>query len=169
MRSDEQLYNLLVTSKCYITTVDKFDKAKVAKHRQGLSTRTPGSKIGIVAWELGYRAWQEEQVPVDPPVPPPPKPTEPHFGIAPRTYNWAQSNNSDPRFCVHGIPGVEKKDDGAWHDIYSRYDDDGRDLDGGRTRLTQVDGLRKADNSDGMGECQLYDGLTAWPEGSYDR
>lgn len=103
-----------------------------------------------------------------PPDPPKPPPVDPHYGIAPRTYNYAPSNNSDPRFCKHS-PGVTINSDGTFRDKYSRYDTDGRDLDGGRTRLTQVPGLRQADNSDGRGECELYDGLTAWPEGSYER
>jgi hypothetical protein len=170
MRSDKQLYDLLISADCYNETVDKFDKSKVSRRRQGARTTQPGSNIGKVAWELGYRAWLQEQAPVDPPPPPPPPPppVDKHFGIAPRTYNWAPSNNSDPRFCKQS-PGVQVNSDGSFSDIYSRYDEKGQDIDGNRTRLTQVQGLRQADNSDGMGECQLYDGLTAWPEGSYDR
>lgn len=169
MRTDEQLYNLLVASLCYQNTVDKFDKSKVYRRRtQGARTTQPQSNIGKVAWELGYRAWLSEQVPPQP-EPPPPPPSDPHFGIAPRTYNYAPANNSDPQFCVHNQPGVTQSDDGLWHDIYSRYDDNGRDVDGLRTRYTQVPGLRQANNSDGRGECELYDGLTKWPEGSYDR
>ena len=167
MRSDKQLYDLLISAKCYIDTVDKFDKSKVSRRRQGAKTTQPGSNIGKVAWELGYRAWLAEQAPVDPPIPPTP-PVDPHFGIAPRSYNFAPSNGSDPRFCKQS-PGVVVHGDGSFTDIYGSYDEKGLDTTGGRTRYTQVPGLRQADNSDGMPECQLYDGLTAWPEGSYDR
>ena len=167
MRSDKQLYDLLISAKCYIETVDKFDKSKVSRRRQGAKTTQPGSNIGKVAWELGYRAYLQENAPVDPPPLPEPKP-DPKYGIAPRSYNWAPSNNSDPRFCKQS-PGVVVHDDGSFSDIYGSYDEKGLDVTGGRTRLTQVPGLRQADNSDGMGECQLYDGLTEWPAGSYER
>lgn len=167
MRSDKQLYDLLISAKCYIDTVDKFDKSKVSRRRQGAKTTQPGSNIGKVAWELGYRAWLSEQAPVDPPIPPQP-PVDPHYGIAPRTYNMVLPDGSDARFCKQS-PGVVVHGDGSFSDIYSSYDEKGLDTGGNRTKFTQVPGLRAANNSDGMTECQLYDGLTAWPEGSYAR
>jgi hypothetical protein len=148
----------------YPTDAHKVQRlAKAGGDSKGIATPRANFALGI------FEEMRRHKKIAVPPPPPPPPPPDPHFGIAPRTYNFAPSNNSDPRFCVHGIPGVEKGDDGRWHDKFSRYDDDGRDVDGGRTRTTQVPGLRQADNSDGMGECQLYDGLTAWPDGSYDR
>ena len=170
MRTNKQRYDLGINTDCF-RALDKLDQSKVTRRRQGSYTTQPRSNYGRVLWDIAFMAWQDEQVPdPDPPDPPPPDPNpDPHYGIAPRTYNYAPSNNSDPRFCVHNIPGVEKLSDGRWHDKFSRYDDEGRDVDGGRTRLTQVPGLRQADNSDGKGECELYDKLTEWPEGSYER
>ena len=84
----------------------------------------------------------EAKVPPSPPPPPPPPPPPSYLKVAPRTYNYAPSNNSDPRFCVHGQPGVVQRPDGLWtDDSGALYDNDGRDTSGRRSRLTQVDGL----------------------------
>jgi hypothetical protein len=99
--------------------------------------------------------------------PPDPEPTDPHYGIAPRTYNYAESNNSDPLFCTDW-PGVEDIGDGLKKDKFSRYRE-GRDIDGGRDRLREVPGLNDADSVDGRPICQLYNGLKEWPEESFLR
>src|SRR5262245_33552008 len=102
MRSDKQLYDLSIQTDCF-KALDKMDKSKITRRRQGERTMQPRSYQGIVIWELGYRAWLYEQQPEPTPEPPKPEPpVDPHYGIAPRTYNYAPSNNSDPRFCVHG-------------------------------------------------------------------
>lgn len=154
--SDQHLFDLQTTSKCYVDTVDEKDKAKVIKARLGQPSAKPASKLGQVAWYLAKRLAPAPSPPVPPPVV--------YKKVAPRTYNYAPSNNSDPRFCVHGQPGVRQRPDGLWEDESGAlYDNDGRDTSGRRSRLTQVPGLRQADNSDGRGECEFYDGLTAWP------
>jgi hypothetical protein len=104
-------------------------------------------------------------VPSDPPPPPPPPPP-PTGPVAPRTYNKVLPNGSDARFCVAGL---SRGSDGLLHDIYSGYDDNGLDVVGGRTKDTQVAGLRQANNMDGRGPCEFYDGMSRWPDGSYAR
>lgn len=108
----------------------------------------------------------------EPPPPPPdeepPPATDWRYGIAPRTYNYAPSNNSDPIFCKHS-PGVKVNPDGSFEDKYSRYDTNGRDRDGGRDRLRRVAGLNDADNTNGLDPCALYNGMTRWPDDSYKR
>lgn len=161
-RTDTQLYNLQVKAKCYVETVDAKDKAKVIKARLGQPSAQPRSALGIVAWELGKRAYLQEQAPKppDPPVPPV------GFGVAPRTYNYAPANNSDPLFCKNS-PGVVVHADGSFSDKYSRYDSDGRDIDGRRDRFRQVPGLNQSNNTNGLDPCTLYNGLTEWPAESY--
>ena len=94
-----------------------------------------------------------------PPPPPPPPPQ-----IAPRTYNKVPS--ADARFC---IAGLTRGTDGYYHDVFSKYDENGLDADGGRTSDTQVPGLKPANEMDDRGPCDFYDGMTAWPAGSYER
>ena len=164
-RSHAQLYNLLTTAECYIATVNTIDKNKVNLARtQGVLRPAPASNIGKVAQDLGMSAWLDENPPTDPTEPLP----DPRFGIAPRTYNWAQSNNSDPLFCKNS-PGVVVNPDGSFADKFSRYDPNGKDIDGGRTRKLMVAGLNASDSTDGRDPCTLYNGLTKWPDDSYLR
>ena len=67
MRTNAQLYNLQVNSKPYKDTVNLQDKSKVNRRRQGERTTQPSSALAKVAWELGYRAFQDTTQP--PPVP----------------------------------------------------------------------------------------------------
>jgi hypothetical protein len=106
-----------------------------------------------------------EPPPVDPD---PPEPNPDHYGIAPRTYNYAEENNSDPMFCKYS-PGVTVHADGSFTDKYSRYDTNGRDVDGGRDRGRMVPGLNKSNNTNGLDPCTLYNDLKAWPDESYLR
>jgi hypothetical protein len=99
---------------------------------------------------------------------PPPTPVDPHFGIAPRTYNYAEENNSDPLFCKNS-PGVVVHADGSFSDKFSRYDSNGKDIDGLRNRFRMVPGLNKSNNTNGLDPCTLYNGLTKWPNESYER
>lgn len=139
------------------------DAGKVRKERAGVQRPLPNDSYGRTLVEA-IRRGHEAEAPIPTPDPPLPKPPPGAVLVAPRTYNYAPSNNSDPRFCVHGQPGVVQRPDGMWTDESGAvYDSDGRDTSGIRSRLTQVPGLRQADNSDGRGECELYDGLTAWP------
>jgi hypothetical protein len=94
-----------------------------------------------------------------PPPPPPPPPS-----VAPRTYNKVPS--ADARFCVTGLT---RGADGLYHDAFSRYDENGLDFDGGRSKDTQVPGLKPADEMDGRGPCDPYGPFPPWPAGSYER
>jgi len=155
--SDQNLYDLLTTSKCYVDTVDQTDKNKVVKARAGQPSNKPASKIGQVAWYLAKRL-ATSSPPPPPPPPPPPK------TVAPRTYNTAPGGEPSARFCVTGLP---RNSDGLLFDDYSTYDDDGHDL-GGRTTL-QVAGLKAANEMDGRGPCDPYNSFPPWPAASYDR
>lgn len=97
-----------------------------------------------------------------------PPPPDPHFGIAPRTYNYAQANNSDPLFCKNS-PGVTVHADGSFSDKFSRYDSNGKDIDGLRDRKRMVPGLNESNNTNGLDPCTFYNGLTKWPDESYLR
>jgi hypothetical protein len=104
------------------------------------------------------------QPPEGPPDPPdPPKPQ-----VAPRTYNGLPGGEPSARFCTAGLPRNAK---GRLYDVYSEYDDDGRDL-GGRTNR-QVDGLPPADAMDNYGPCDTREWMgrvfPPWPAESYER
>lgn len=144
-RSDKQLYDLLIAAECYIDTVNKSDKSKVSRRRQGETTTQPASRIGKVAWELGYRAWQQEQ-----PTPIPPKPDPPlgqpwDSGYPPRAYNQG-SRGQNCIFnikinCVY-IGGDRYRDKNGL-----TYLDSGL-CDGGRTETPDIPGLKPADMKD---------------------
>jgi len=97
---------------------------------------------------------------VTPPTPPPPPPPQ----VAPRTYNKVPS--ADARFCITGLP---KNTRGLWFDAFSAYDENGLDVDGGRTADKQVAGLKPANEMDGRGPCDPYGEFPPWPAGSYER
>ena len=149
MRPDKELYSLLVSSDCYTKTVDSIDKGKVLRRRRGESTSQPGSKIGKVAWELGYRTWLAEQPP-EPPPPPPPTDKTTH---PPLVYNQVPGG-ADARYNIHinchqTGPNNYADNDGL------NYDDGGRAKD---TRFTtHVDGLKSADMMDGKEPWEAYE------------
>lgn len=116
--------------------------------------------------ERKLKDWHDSSIPANPDPKPPT--IDPHYGIAPRTYNYAVENNSDPLFCKVS-PGVTVNTDGSFSDKYSRYDSNGKDIDGLRERERMVDGLNKSNNTNGLDPCTLYNGLTKWPDESYLR
>ena len=108
---------------------------------------------------VAYAVVVQDSYPDAAPPPPPPPPQ-----VAPRTYNKVPS--ADARFC---IAGLTRSTDGYYHDVFSKYDENGLDADGGRTSDTQVPGLKPANEMDDRGPCDFYNGMTAWPAGSYER
>lgn len=76
MRTNKQLYDLGISTVCF-RALDPRDQSKVTRRRQGLYTTQPSSNYGKVCWELGYRAWQDEQVIPEPPPDPDPDPDPP--------------------------------------------------------------------------------------------
>lgn len=99
-----------------------------------------------------------------PPPPLPPGPPPPTGPVAPRTYNEVAGGEPSARFCTAGLT---RNANGRLHDIYSEYDDDGRDL-GGRTSL-HVIGLKPANEMDGRSPCDPYGSFPPWPPESYAR
>jgi len=98
--------------------------------------------------------------------PPDPDPTP--GPIAPRTFN--KEGSSDAKFCTAGLPTNSAR--GLKFDIFTHYDANGLDVDGGRDpnyQSKKEDGtpLRGAKQMDSFGPCDLYDGLTEWPPDSY--
>lgn len=129
-----------------------------------LRSRTMDPKRRSVKFSKGQEPYKIEAVvltPIDsgtyPSTPPPPQ-------VAPRTYNKVPS--ADARFCVAGLP---KNSRGLPYDAFSAYDENGLDVDGGRTKDTQVPGLKPANEMDGRGSCDPYGSFPPWPAGSYQR
>jgi hypothetical protein len=83
----------------------------------------------------------------DPDDPAEPLPVPAPLNVAPRTYNTVPGG-ADARFCTAGLA---RNANGRLHDVFSEYDDDGRDL-GGRTDR-QVPGLPPANSMDSFGPC----------------
>jgi len=156
--TDLGILNLIRESVGYKTTVGPTDKAKVDKALAGILTPRPSSKLGQAAWELARRVAS-----TTPPPPPPPPPPNPTAGVAPRTYNEVPGGQ-DARFCVFGLP----REGNLYRDRYSRYDENGLDVDGGRSH-TQVPGLKPANEMDDRSACSPYGSFPPWPTGSYDR
>ena len=109
---------------------------------------------------VAYAVVDQDAYPDAAPPPPPPPPQ-----VAPRTYNKVLGG-PDARFC---ITGLTRGADALWHDPFSRYDDNGLDVDGGRTSDTQVPGLKPANEMDDRGPCDPYGSFPPWPAGSYER
>jgi len=135
-----------------------FDPAKrTAKFRKG---QEPYVVEAIVLTPI-----DKGQYPAAVPVPP----TDP---VAPRTYNEVVQNGftvADARFCTTGLTRNER---GLKFDKFSAYDDDGKDVDGGRSH-TQVPGLPPANAMDNYGPCDSREWMgqtfPPWPPGSYER
>ena len=158
MTTLELIYQDIVESVGYKTTVGPIDKSKVARRRAGIVTPLPASRLGRAAWRVAALLAPVTQPPPPPPPPPPPK------KVAPRTYNTAPGGEPSARFCTTGL---SRNTNGRLHDDYSEYDDDGHDL-GGRT-TNQVAGLKPANEMDGRGPCDPYGTFPPWPPGSYER
>jgi hypothetical protein len=152
----ELVYQDIVQSVGYRTTVGPVDKRKVERRYAGQATPLPSARLAKAAWRVA--AALHPLVVVPPPPPPPPQ------NVAPRTYNEVPGG-SDARFCLTGIP---RGPSGYYQDAFTRYDDDGRDIDGGRSH-TQVPGLKPANSMDGQGPCDPYGEFPPWPAQSYER
>jgi hypothetical protein len=139
--TDRQIFDLIIDSVGYKTTVGPTDKSKVTRAINGIRTERPSSKLGQAAWELARR------------INPPPPPVQ---TLAPQTYNKG-SSGQDARYCTResGNP-----DGGGFH-----YDSGGRSL-GGRSG-NPVAGLKPADEMDGREPCDPYNGFPPWPPDSY--
>jgi hypothetical protein len=141
----ETIYNDIVASLGYKTTVGPVDKSKVERRRAGEATKIPSARLARAAWRVAAL--------LSPLVPPPPPPA----GLAPQTYNRG-SSGQDARYCTKdsGNP-----DGGGFH-----YDSGGRSL-GGRSGKF-VPGLKPADEMDGREPCDPYNGFPPWPKESYE-
>ena len=156
--TDRNILELITSSVGYLTTVGPTDKRKVDRALAGQRSMAPSSKLGRAAWELARRV-----ATTTPPPPPPPPPPNPTAGVAPRTYNEVPGSQ-DARFCVTGLP----REGNLYRDRYSRYDENGLDVDGGRSH-TQVPGLKPANEMDDRSACTPYGVFPPWPTASYDR
>jgi hypothetical protein len=137
----ETIYQDIIQSVGYKTTVGPTDKTKVARRRAGERTELPSARLARAAWRVAALL-----SPLAPPPPPPPK-------LNPQTYNKG-SSGQDARYCVT-------------HDDGYRYDSGGREIDGRRSGKF-VPGLKPADEMDGREPCDPYNGFPPWPAASYD-
>jgi hypothetical protein len=153
----ELIYADIVHSLGYKTTVGPVDKSKVARRYAGEATKLPSARLAKAAWRVAAALHPLSA----PPPPPPPPPTN----VAPRTYNgMPDGTEPNARFCVTGLPT-----EGAYRrDAFTRYDEEGRDVDGGRSNK-QVAGLKPANQMDGRGPCDAYGPFPPWPAQSYER
>jgi hypothetical protein len=148
--TDRQIFDLIVSSVGYKTTVGDVDKSKVNRTFNGQTTVAPASKLGQAAWHLAKRISA-----TPPPPPPPPPPPAPK--LAAQTYNKG-SRGQNARYCTteSGNP-----DGGGFH-----YSPDGL-CEGGRSEKF-VPGLKPADEMDGRGACDPYGSFPPWPKESYE-
>ena len=108
----ETIYQDIILSVGYRTTVGPTDKSKVARRRAGERTQLPSARLARAAWRVAALL-----SPLAPPPPPPPPQR-----LAPQTYNRG-SSGQDARYCIP--PGGAT--DGC------RYDSGGREIDGLRS------------------------------------
>lgn len=137
----QQIYDDIVNSVGYKTTVGPVDKGKVTRRRAGQVTKVPSSRLGRAAWRVAALL---APIGIPPPPPPPPPPT--YKKVAPRVAYKA--GGSDARFCVVNQPGVVRRPDGKFTDesgaVYSN--EDGLDESGIRsgepalTSALEIDG-----------------------------
>jgi len=158
--TDRQIFDLIVSSLGYKTTVGPIDKSKVTKAINGQPSARPSARLAQAAWELARRIS---------PLPPPPPPPPPPVRLAPMTHYAAAG--ADARYCVHS-PGVTKigpddyRDEGGF--VYS---ENGLCKSGGRSgKFVAV--LKPANSMDGKEPCDGYikDGrmFPPWPPESYE-
>ena len=159
-RTNAQLYDLLIKSVCYRTTVHPFDKKKVEKARAGLSSPQPSSNIAIVAWELGKRAYKDEHTNTPPPPPPPPPPVIRKDIHPPLAYSEGITGEPSARYNVR-INCTQVA--GGYVDRAGlTYDEGGRSR-GGRATV-HVAGLKTADMMDGKEPWEPYEWMgTTFP------
>lgn len=141
----EQVYQDIVNSLGYRTTVGPVDKSKVSRRYEGVKTTLPSARLARAAWRVAAL--------LSPLTPPPPPPT--YKKVAPKTAN--KEGASDARFCLVNQPGVVRQADGTYRDDVARYDQDGLHLGGRSDACTQVvhDGLVGAKSMDGRAPCEL--------------
>lgn len=158
-RTDVQRYNLGINTDCF-RALDKVDRSKVTRRRQGEYTTQPRSNYGRVMWDIAWLAHLEDLSNVPPPDPPDPEP-EPQKRYAPRTHNLG-NRDQDPRFCCKPEYGVQRVNHPTHGDCFQDemgacYDlDKMLNLDGLRDRAYMVPGLKGADSMDGMEPCDPY-------------
>ena len=137
MNTLELIYQDIVQSVGYRTTVGPIDKRKVERRRAGIATPLPSARLARAAWRVAALL-----APVSPPPPPPPPP---YKRVAPRVAYKA--GNSDARYCVKDFPGLR--------DEVAAYDENGLCTDGRRSDGSPADCPTSALEIDGREYCSL--------------
>jgi len=152
MATDRAIFDNIVSSLGYKTTVGPQDKSKVQKALAGLPSTRPSSRLGLAAWDLARRI-----TPVKPPTPVPP-PTPTYKKVAPITVR--EEGGSDQRVCLWAspgvlYPGVTRLDNGQYtDDSGARYRSDGDGLEDSAIRSKVTDSrLVGARSMDGRSAC----------------
>ena len=111
----EQVYQDIVNSLGYKTTVGPTDKRKVERRYAGEASPLPSARLAKAAWRVAAILH-----PLAPPVPPAPA----YKKVAPRVAY--KDGGSDARFCVTDQPGVIRRPDGKFTDdsgaVYTNED-----------------------------------------------
>jgi len=163
MATDRAIFDNIVGSLGYKTTVGPQDKAKVQKALAGQPSVRPSSKLGQAAWDLARRITRP--TPVPPPPDPVPKPPDPptYLKVAPITVR--EEGGSDQMVClwagapgdVNNLqPGVVRLPNGEFtDDSGAKYaaDGDGRENSGVRSKVTDPR-LVGARSMDGRSACE---------------
>lgn len=151
----EQIYQDIVQSVGYKTTVGPVDKRKVEGRLAGERTKLPSARLARAAWRVA--AVLTPLVPTPPPPPP--------LRLAPQTYNKG-SSGQDARYCT-SAPGVTQTAPNRWRDEGGfQYDEKGLSLGGRSGQL--IPELKPADEMDGREPCDPYNGFPPWPAKSYE-
>lgn len=148
-----QIYDDIVNSVGYKTTVGPTDKSKVARRRAGEKTTLPSARLARAAWRVAAL--------LSPLAPPPPPPPPTFKKVAPITVT--RQDASDQRVCLFNPdgsfrPGVFRRADGTYGDesgaVYAA-NGDGLEDSGVRTKLPEgAFGLVKAKEMDGRSACE---------------
>jgi hypothetical protein len=147
-----QIYEDIVNSVGYKTTVGPIDKGKVSRRRAGEQTKLPSARIARAAWRTAALL-----APLAPPPPPPP-PAPKFKRVAPITVR--EEGGSDQRVCLWssaGVlhPGVTRLSSGEYTDesgaVYSS-DGDGLENSGVRPKVNDPR-LVGARSMDGRSAC----------------
>jgi hypothetical protein len=137
----ELIYQDIVLSVGYKTTVGPVDKNKVSRRYAGEKTELPSARLARAAWRAAA---------ILHPLPPPIT----RVLVAPKTVN--SEGGSDQRFCMRA-PGVVQRADGFYTDesgaVYAR-DGDGLEESGVRNR-DHIPGLVGAKSMDGKSACEF--------------
>ena len=146
----QQIYDDIVQSLGYRTTVGPLDKSKVTRRLAGEKTTLPSARLARAAWRVAAL--------LTPLAPPPPPPT--FKKVAPITVT--RQDASDQRVCLFENgnlrPGVFRRPDGTYGDesgaVYAA-NGDGLEESGVRTKLPEgAFGLVKAKEMDGRSACE---------------